>query len=186
MKTCTKCGVEKKRTEYDVNKTKDNFCLYSYCRECKNKQTRLSRHNLWRRHPEKHKQYLIDQKKRRDAKPKHEKVEYDRQHYLKNSETIKAKAKQWRKENWEHWRMVTFTNRYNISEKRYWELRKIDNCESCGDHKSKFKKGLFIDHDHSTGKVRGLICCHCNSVAGFARDNKDRLKSVSRYLDRNS
>tara|TARA_R100000306_G_C4263546_1_gene86509 strand:+ start:115 stop:336 length:222 start_codon:yes stop_codon:yes gene_type:complete len=71
---------------------------------------------------------------------------------------------------------------YKISEGRYWELRKIKYCQCCGSHESKFKKGLFIDHDHNTGQVRGLICCHCNSIAGFARDNKERLKLVEQYL----
>ena len=183
MKTCTKCGVEKPHTEYNVNTTSRNTVyLYTYCTVCLNKQTKLSRHSLWKRHPEKHEKYKADQKKRMDKRPKHEKVEYDKLRYSKNRESIKAKAKQWRKENWEHWRMVRFTKHYNISKEYYWELRKIENCQCCGDHKSKFKKGLFIDHNHDTGKVRGLICCHCNSVAGFSRDNKERLKLVGQYL----
>ena len=41
---------------------------------------------------------------------------------------------------------------------------------------------LFIDHDHSTGKVRGLLCHYCNTGLGFFRDSTSSLKSAIKYL----
>ena len=41
---------------------------------------------------------------------------------------------------------------------------------------------LYIDHDHKTGKVRGLLCHKCNSLLGFTDDNIDYLLKVIDYL----
>ena len=35
-------------------------------------------------------------------------------------------------------------------------------CAICGKHQSELKKALAVDHDHRTGKVRGLVCNMCN------------------------
>ena len=40
----------------------------------------------------------------------------------------------------------------------------------------------MIDHDHETGKERGLICGHCNTGLGFFRDNPKALRSAASYL----
>jgi hypothetical protein len=42
---------------------------------------------------------------------------------------------------------------------------------------------LHIDHCHTTGKVRGLLCKSCNTALGLFKDNKDSLKSALIYLD---
>lgn len=38
----------------------------------------------------------------------------------------------------------------------------VFSCALCGKHQSNFKRSLAVDHNHKTGKVRGLICLHCN------------------------
>jgi hypothetical protein len=40
----------------------------------------------------------------------------------------------------------------------------------------------FIDHNHSTGEVRGLLCQACNSLLGMAKDSGTVLLSAYRYL----
>lgn len=41
---------------------------------------------------------------------------------------------------------------------------------------------LHIDHNHSTGKIRGLLCSTCNQGLGFFQDSFETLLSASHYL----
>ena len=46
-------------------------------------------------------------------------------------------------------------------------------------------KGPMVDHDHKPGgKVRGLLCHHCNSALGLIRDNPKIAESIIRYLQK--
>jgi hypothetical protein len=40
-----------------------------------------------------------------------------------------------------------------------------------------------VDHCHSTNKVRGLLCNHCNRALGLLKESKDILKNLINYLD---
>lgn len=56
---------------------------------------------------------------------------------------------------------------------------KILNCQICGsDHK------LCIDHDHSTGKVRGILCMKCNFGISYFNDDPELLNNAINYLNR--
>jgi hypothetical protein len=46
--------------------------------------------------------------------------------------------------------------------------------------------GAAIDHDHTDGRVRGILCSHCNSAIGFMQDNPGRLRMAAAYLERNA
>jgi len=47
---------------------------------------------------------------------------------------------------------------------------------------SKAKYRAVVDHSHSSGKRRGLICSVCNVILGLANDNVDTLISAVVYL----
>ena len=54
--------------------------------------------------------------------------------------------------------------KYGITERDYAEIlsKQEGCCAVCGKHNSKFKAKLAIDHEHSSGEIRGLLCAYCN------------------------
>lgn len=44
--------------------------------------------------------------------------------------------------------------------------------------------GIFVDHNHTTGKARGLLCSDCNLAVGFLRDDPARASRLADYLYR--
>lgn len=74
---------------------------------------------------------------------------------------------------------------YGISMAQYLELLEKQNnsCALCG---CVPKKHLSVDHDHKTGKVRGLLCLKCNSSLGVFGDNIEGFLKVIDYLKRGS
>ena len=56
-------------------------------------------------------------------------------------------------------------------------------CEICRLPAAESSKGrLYVDHDHDTGKVRGLLCGHCNAGIGYFRENSQHLRAAISYL----
>lgn len=49
---------------------------------------------------------------------------------------------------------------------------------------TRLPRRLAIDHDHTTGIVRGLLCYNCNSLCGLAHDDVLRLQAAIDYLQR--
>lgn len=47
------------------------------------------------------------------------------------------------------------------------------------------RKRLVIDHDHTSGKVRGLLCQNCNLALGALKDDVGRLREAIVYLKEN-
>ena len=43
---------------------------------------------------------------------------------------------------------------------------------------------LYIDHDHGTGHIRGLLCHHCNDALGKFKDDIELLEKAIAYLKR--
>jgi hypothetical protein len=58
-------------------------------------------------------------------------------------------------------------------------------CNMCKKHHSEFKRALAVDHDHSTGLIRGLLCHSCNRGLGYLHDNIDTLINGIEHLKSN-
>jgi hypothetical protein len=56
-------------------------------------------------------------------------------------------------------------------------------CAICGKHQQDLKASLHVDHNHTTGAVRGLLCHHCNVGLGHFEDNITLLSNAIAYLE---
>ena len=106
------------------------------------------------------------------------------------------KAKEWRKKNpnyekhrYRHDKVNSrerhLIRKYGVDLHKYNELLRAQNgrCAICGGEESdQFKQVFHVDHCHSTGRVRGLLCRGCNHVLGHLKDNPELLLRASNYL----
>lgn len=73
--------------------------------------------------------------------------------------------------------------RYGILPHEYDQLL-IDQDNKCAICRSPIGYESAVDHDHETGKVRGLLCGSCNKGLGFFKDNIGSLKAAAKYLEK--
>lgn len=88
----------------------------------------------------------------------------------------------WRRKNW-----VTANRRLKrrgATQQIYDELYKAQRgcCAICSEPEEKFS-WLCIDHDHTTGRIRGLLCPNCNRGIGLLKDSAELLQKAQHYLE---
>lgn len=54
-------------------------------------------------------------------------------------------------------------------------------CAVCGEPPS--AKRLAVDHNHTTGKVRALLCYSCNSALGLLNEDRARIQRLDAFLE---
>ena len=75
---------------------------------------------------------------------------------------------------------------YGITYEEYEELlaQQGNVCEICQQNKNRDGRRLFVDHDHETGSLRGILCQKCNSILGLASDSPEILRQAANYLEK--
>ncbi len=75
-------------------------------------------------------------------------------------------------------------NKYNITLDDYNQMlfNQKGCCAICDIHHTKHRRSLSVDHCHTTGKIRGLLCDECNHMLGKVKDNITILKNSIKYL----
>ena len=77
-------------------------------------------------------------------------------------------------------RVATLKHEYGLTLEDYGALVFQQNglCKSCGylDH------NLVVDHNHTTGQVRGLLCNQCNTALGLLKEDPKRMQDILKYL----
>jgi hypothetical protein len=70
-------------------------------------------------------------------------------------------------------------SKYNMTEEQYNEILLSQNskCLICEMKHEDASKGLHIDHDHTTGEIRGLLCSRCNGALGWYEKYSNEIKS---------
>lgn len=57
-------------------------------------------------------------------------------------------------------------------------------CAICHREEASPNRRLAVDHCHTTGKIRGLLCWPCNAALGKFQDDPERLRSAAVYIER--
>ncbi len=121
-----------------------------------------------------------------------------------DKEKARIRSQEWRKKNVQRSRASvknwTAANpskvlsmqlkKYGISLEQYNDLLRKQNgrCAICNSRPAGMqhsKTRLCVDHEHSTGKVRGLLCGGCNIGLGHFKHNIGILKNAIKYLEEN-
>jgi hypothetical protein len=90
-------------------------------------------------------------------------------------------------------RLFNLLKNYNLTEDDYYSMLhsqkglckicekppSLENCKRLGKNERFY---LDIDHDHTTGKVRALLCKRCNTGIGLFREIPERLEAAASYL----
>jgi hypothetical protein len=161
-KQCNKCLSVKTDNYFHKDKSKKDG-LHTICKECQQQNKIANKENA------------------RETRKKYEKAKATEiKEYWKTYNSnphLKQKLKE------KH-----LLNTYNISLEDLEILKKAQkySCAICGTHEQDCsRKTLFVDHCHSTNKIRGLLCSQCNSALGLLYDDESLLEKAITYLKKN-
>ncbi len=125
-------------------------------------------------------------------------VKYATEFYVRNKKTMtrhssckecdKNRVKKRHELNPERTRNNDLLRNYGISLDDHTNMfeKQKGLCAICGKEGDGRWKKLCVDHCHSTGKVRELLCRNCNMMLGQVGDNRGLLMEMVSYLDRHS
>jgi len=120
-----------------------------------------------------------------------------RARYEKDPEYHRAKARKhilnYRKNNPNANRNKHYKKRYGITVEEYEAMAQAQNylCAICGMPETKKRKDgsvsiLAVDHDHTTGAVRELLCVGCNHMLGNIENRNVSLDAIAAYIKRHT
>lgn len=112
---------------------------------------------------------------------KQQQREANARYYLKHREKIRAKSKERQPYNTKYAWLWSLKNEYKITVEDFDKML-ISQCGKCATCSKELKK-FHIDHDHASGRVRGLLCGQCNQALGLVKDSPEVLKSLAAYLE---
>lgn len=162
MKVCKKCNEEKELNLFYKNK-ECSFGRENICKKCRNKHT--IEHRDKRKHSENQQTYYF--------KNKNKLKEQEKQRYYTKQAIVKN---------------TIYIAKYSISlAEAVALLQKQENtCKICLTELSLdvgAENAGHVDHCHTTGKIRGILCSKCNTGLGLFRDNVNNLQSAINYLN---
>ena len=101
----------------------------------------------------------------------------------------KLYAREYRKNNPANSKHTMLKKEYGITLDQFGAMHdgQYGLCKICGKPETSIIRGrvlsLAVDHDYTTGKIRGLLCHHCNKALGGFKDSTALLKSAIIYLE---
>lgn len=109
--------------------------------------------------------------------------DHNKEYYQKNKEVIKRKKREYKQNNKEYIEERRCKKTYNLTFEEIDQILITQNhkCLICG--KSLMETKRCIDHDHKTGKIRGILCDMCNTGLGHFYDNPEFLRKTVLYIE---
>jgi hypothetical protein len=103
-----------------------------------------------------------------------------RAYYAANREKSKAATRRWAIAHPDRIQATQRRSKFGMSAEFFANLLAAQGgrCAICGCRMDK----PCVDHDHVTGRVRGLLCNNCNAGLGFFQDDVPRMRSALAYL----
>ena len=152
---CNGCNTTKDLTDF----SKDNADVTGYTYRCK--KCRNQKQKEWvKKNPDKVK--ILNLKHRETRK----------EYYSSPERKLKYRKKYIEKA-------------FNIPYSQYEQMQTAQNnvCAICKEKETCSRQEyLSVDHNHTTGKVRGLLCNSCNRALGYFRDNPVFVENAKNYL----
>jgi hypothetical protein len=161
MKICSKCKIEKPRSEFHKDKNQADG-LYNQCKGC----------------------VSLDRKERN--KNNVERITKNKNWRHTNKEHLKTWRATYRAQNPELMKHHMLKTRYGITLDDYKQmLLEQNNCCmicKCEFDASSNNTSPVVDHCHTTNKVRGALCGACNKALGLFKDSQMALQNAIEYL----
>jgi hypothetical protein len=186
VRRCKDCGEAKPITEFREQRFRCDSCIvarrkaaegppatHKLCGRCENVKPLSDFSKTLQGRPSLHCTECMEDL-RRTAKERSS--ERQRAYYKANTAKMRERNKRNRKADPGKDRR----RRYRISEEDYQRMVAVQGgrCAACGEAAE-----LFVDHCHSTGIVRGLLCHTCNVGLGQLKDRDDRLVAAIAYIE---
>jgi hypothetical protein len=159
MKRCPGCGITKPENEFRKDRRRPRGLSWR-CRECLRKREREN--------------YA------RNAKVREQSKRSKHRFYEINKDSILTREKDRRNKIGN--RKIWLQRMYGIGEDDYNRMYRQQNgkCPICRSEQPPGK--LVVDHDHETGKIRGLLCHKCNLLAGHIENNLDKMYDLFMWI----
>lgn len=150
---------------------------------CKDNPAKVKAYSRkWREtHPEQKRESVL-----RDRKVHAERCKATAQEYRdSHREQTRAQDRKWTEAHREQRQISELKRNYGLTTEEAEQIlvkRRAGVCEICGENRS--KRALGVDHDHTTGEVRGVLCGKCNLALGYMEDNPAWLRKLADYVEK--
>lgn len=106
---------------------------------------------------------------------------------MENPEIQRVYLRGWRERNKDAAKSIQLKSKRGLTLDHYNEIleRQGGRCAICKSEDPIKGKFFHVDHDHSSGRIRGLLCMNCNTGLGQLKDNKAILEAAILYLSNN-
>lgn len=166
MKRCARCRKRKSLRVFHRD-PRNISGRGSYCRPCHNRSRRESYYRDVRK---------SRARRRRWTREHPEQYKASRDRYYRKNRTRLLQERNRRR----------YLKKYGIAYEQFRAMvkRQCNRCAVCKRPPNGRYRKLQVDHCHTTGKVRALLCVSCNSGLGHMRDDLKTARAAVRYLEK--